>query len=230
MTEYRKPFSNLPFGQRFEDAYFQSGIIDNNLRGYVAELLLLEALGQRAQLVSHGWHAWDIDLGNREDSYPNYLRIQVKNSAKVQTWSEVERNLEDAAGKFQLRLSKPDHLRVDLETPNDRCQAVRDAFSCDLFTLMFHTESDRDKCDQRDPSQWVVYLVPTSPNCGAITAEELDDLVKRSSNGQLRPSTERSTNSLANGIRGRLPIAPIPLTELTAKTCFDAVQPSDFHS
>lgn len=88
--------------------FLSSNLIDNNLRGYWIEAMVAEALGPNCQCVSGAWHVWDLQFGKSQDEYPNRIRIQVKNTARLQTWTHFSRN--PSACQWELRARRKPSL------------------------------------------------------------------------------------------------------------------------
>ena len=190
--------------------FFDTRLIDNNLRGNLAEAMVADQLGEPWRIVSGGWHAWDIQFGPDDASYPERIRLQVKNAAAVQTWHHED----SAPSKPKFTLSyrpRPYYWDRDANTP---CEDL--GFLCDAYVLCLHGETRKEQVDHRDLEQWQVYLLPVVGPNNAVTSSEFDWMNKKartSRNG--RSSTERTASTLSKGIRGRPKIAPIPMKELT---------------
>ncbi|MCI2397843.1 hypothetical protein [Aliiroseovarius subalbicans] len=172
--------------------------------------MLAEALGQECQTVGLGWNLWDLQIGKATASFPERIRIQVKNSAKTQPWNTRTQRLSETSFKLDWR-KKPDYF--DRDFPNVQCET--EGFMCDLFILCHHAEEDFTTSDHRDPTQWEFYLLPTRGVHSAITPAELDSLRRAIATGANRSSTIRRPTTLNRGIRGRPAIEALSISELS---------------
>lgn len=199
--------------QRFVDEFIGGRLIDNNLRGYWCEAMVAEALGEECSLVSGGWHAWDLQIGASSAACPERIRIQVKNSANLQTWQSGKAARSDPSFKLTYR-RKPSYF--DRDFPELPCE--NQGFLCDVFILCLHmweNEGAIDRADHRDPKQWQFYVCPVvGPNC-SVSNQELKRLDDKVTAGSRSASLLRKPKTLEQGIRGRKPILPVGITDLT---------------
>ena len=197
---------------RLTRSVFDQKVIDNQYRGVWAEFMVADALGERCQVVSHGWHPWDLQIGDSKSEFPNRIRIQIKNTARIQTW----RRPEDAPSKCQWELKmrkKPAYFERD--NPGVSCEDY--GYLCDLFVLCHHPLEDPDAVDHRDPSQWHFYLVPVTPDHSIFPVKPMRE-------GQKSPSCYTVVpKSLRKGIRGRPPIKPLAFDQLRIDEIFRAL-------
>lgn len=104
--------SSDQISNRLMDSLLSERIMDNSLRGYWCEAMVAEALGPECKLVSQGWYPWDLQIGPDESEVPDRIRIQVKNSARLQQWNLENGKLSDC--QFNLKYSKrPDYFERD---------------------------------------------------------------------------------------------------------------------
>jgi hypothetical protein len=197
---------------------FHQPIMDNTMRGFWCEYMIAEALGERCNIVGTGWHAWDLQIGNSEDSFPSRVRIQVKNSAKLQIWNTVSGKLSNCSFNLTFR-KRPFYFERD--NPEIPCEEY--GFMCDLFILCLHKEEDVAKADQTNPKQWDFFLVPVVGELSGVTPKELaatSDQCK--ANG--KPSAcMRQPHTMEKGIRGRPPIKPIGIEHLTVESIYNSL-------
>lgn len=191
------------------EGIFDKPIIDNAMRGYFCEYMIAEALGDECQLVGAGWHPWDLQIGPSEEELPNRIRIQVKNSARLQLWTH--NNHSDCSWSLKAR-RKPSYY--DQYYPDTPCEDL--GFLCDLFILCLHDITDLQIADQRDPEQWKFYLVPVVGKNRAVTQGEYDWLINNLKD-KATSSLVRKPHTLERGIRGRQPIAPAHFKDLSTK-------------
>ncbi len=190
---------------------FDRPIMDNTFRGYWCEYMLAEAIGEECRHVGEGWHAWDMQLGEDTQDFPDRIRVQVKNSAARQIWHTDK----DSTSKCQWMLSyrkRPDYLGMDgVQIP---CE--KQGFMCDIFILCLHDRSD-DHADQRDPHQWKFYLVPVIGPNTSLTPVELE-YVKGMFEKTGKPSTcIRTMATIEKGIRGRPVLSPLAISEISVE-------------
>lgn len=186
-------------------------LIDNNLRGYWCEAMLAEALGRECRISSHGWHPWDLQICPNEAEWPERIRIQVKNAARLQTWNAMSGKLSDANFKLAYK-RRPSYF---FQTwPGVPCDEI--GFHCEVFALCYHPVEDAVRADHRDPDQWQVYLLPAvGPRCG-ITPVELEACRRAvAENGRTVSYAIRTPATLEKGIRGRPSVPPRSIRELS---------------
>lgn len=205
---------------RLVTEFLSAPILENALRGYLCEAMLAEQLGPLCRITSHGWAPWDLEIGPRTGTCPDRIRIQVKNSARLQTWHAEGHPASDSLFNLTWRHRPSYWMRDAADVP---CE--EEGFLCDLFALCHHPVEDRTLADQTDPAQWQVYLLAADPACGHVTTGEIAACratlarTGRPSSAQRRPAT------LAQGIRGRRDARPIPLVSLTLADVAKALVP-----
>lgn len=125
------------------DDLYDVPIIGNIYRGDYVERLIVLSLGTGFHLVSADWAGWDIesDAG---------LRIEVKQSAALQTWSAADT---PAKGKFSIE------EKQGYWVAGNRWIA-EPGRPADLYILAWHPIDDRDLADHREPAQWRFFVVP----------------------------------------------------------------------
>ncbi|WP_420413206.1 hypothetical protein [Roseibium sp.] len=116
-------------------------LIDNTHRGEVAELIVLEALGNRYEHAG-GWGYADIVSGP--------VTIQVKQAAKRQVWGPSKTLSYNI--KKQKQYFEEDNLTVVLDTPERLCN---------VYIFAMHNNPEID-ANHWDASQWVFCAVPTN--------------------------------------------------------------------
>ena len=193
-------------------------LIDNSLRGYWCEAMLAEALGASCRIVSHGWAAWDLEIPHPDTA--QMIRVQVKNSASLQTWHSRQSKPSKCSFNMTMRAA-PFYLAQDSTS-----QQVDFGFHCEVFALCHHFVSDVYNADHRMPDQWNIFLVPSDPNLGAITQEEFDWAQEKCRTSGRPVNLQRRPESLEEGIRGRAPVKPVLASELTPEHLFAALKNS----
>ena len=198
--------------QRLMSEFFDKPILENNLRGYWCEAMVAEALGKDCHVSSGGWAPWDLQIGKHSDLYPDRIRIQVKNSARLQTWHGPEAVGSQSSFNLVYR-GCPAYWERDY---SDRA-CEKSGFLCDVFALCFHSHTGRETIDQRDPAQWSVYLISAHPADGDITDAEFNGCKRRFDQTNRPRSLQRRPETLEIGIRGRRLVRPIPLQDLNIR-------------
>jgi hypothetical protein len=192
------------------DDLLGSKIIENSLRGYWCEQMLAETLGPECKVISSGWHPWDLQIGPDQAEFPERIRIQVKNSAARQTWHGLDANTSRVTFDLPYRRIPAYFAR---QFPETICEA--EGFLCDIFALCYHPVWNIEEVDQTDPAQWLTYLLPSRPEFGAITEAEYRQVKEGFDLNGKRSSLQRRPNTMELGIRGRKPIRPISVKDLT---------------
>ncbi len=188
------------------------------MRGLWCECMIAQAIGANCKIVSSGWWPWDLQLGHNHAEFPDRIRIQVKSSARLQLWNQKTDRRSDCIFNLTYR-RVPSYFQRDSE--GVACEPV--GFMCDLYALCFHGEKDVEIANQTDPSQWVVYLVPTNPELGAITDAEIAYAHANLTTNGRSSAVQRRPSTIERGIRGRRPIQPIPVGEVTEQVIRDSL-------
>ena len=134
--------------ERLFQQLYNRTLINNVDRGVYVEYMIELALQELdpAWGCLPGWSMWDLE--NKRSG----ARIEVKQSAKQQTWPEGSPRLASAP-RFGVAPTK----RWDSEKRKYVGESQRRA---DLYIFAYHSEGDRDVADHRRPDQWEFYLVP----------------------------------------------------------------------
>ena len=203
--------------RRIEREFLGNRLIENSLRGYWCEAMLAEAFGADVKIASNGWHPWDLQIGDDNATYPDRIRIQVKNAAVAQTWHTQRSNRSTPLFSLKYR-RRPYHL----EQAQTLVPCEPEGFLCEVFALCYHPKEVHE-ADHRNPQQWFVYLLPViGPNC-AVSEIEFAYLRQRVSESGKPSQTQRAPGTLERGIRGRPPIQPIPVQDLSIGDLFDCL-------
>ena len=207
--------------RRANKELFDNRLMDNAIRGYWCEAMVAEALGSSCKIVGGGWNAWDIQIGEDLDTFPDRIRIQVKSSARLQIWNKMNGKLSDSTFNFTYRKKPAYH---DDSFPSVNCEDI--GFLCDLYVLCLHDEADINIADQRDPNQWKFYLVPVvGKNCYFSEGElaKVHDLI--ASGQQKSSSFNRRPETMEKGIRGWKPLLPLAIKDLDISSIYNALDP-----
>ena len=135
--------------ERLFDRLYDRPIIDNVDRGVYVEYMIEWALQRLdpAWKCMPGWSMWDLENKN------SGARIEVKQSAMRQTWSQGSEL--GSTPRFGIAPTKSfwdDETATWMETEPQRW--------ADLYIFAFHPECDEEAADHRLPEQWEFYLVP----------------------------------------------------------------------
>lgn len=130
-------FSILEFWQ-----WNQSQLLSNNLRGVLAEFLVMKALG----IKSNGREEWaPYDLITEAG-----IRIEVKSSAYLQNWEQTKHS----KILFGIAPARPWDYAIDKRGS----ESLRNS---DVYVFCVFHEKERDNAQIMDISQWTFYLLPT---------------------------------------------------------------------
>ncbi len=189
---------------------FNQALMENSFRGIWCEYMVAEALGSECKTVGTGWHAWDLQIGESKDAFPQRIRIQVKNSARLQSWN-AETGIESKC-QFNLTLRKrPSYF----EQYNVGVPCEEFGFLCDLYILCLHDDPKRKSANHGDPAQWKFFLLPVVGPKTAVTEQEFVSARRKFLSTRKPTSLMRRPETLPTGIRGRPAIEPIGVSDLT---------------
>jgi hypothetical protein len=111
--------------------------MQNNLRGMYVEAMVAELLGCGWKPSGGDWSGWDIQ-------HEGGVRVEVKQSAKQQTWGEAR-----TAPRFDIKVAAghyPDGVTYVVNHSGKRL--------AHYYIFAWH-----DGSDQRSPSEWNFYVV-----------------------------------------------------------------------
>jgi hypothetical protein len=191
---------------------FDKPLIQNNLRGVWMEYVVADALGPNFKYVGHDWHAWDIQFGSSQATYPKRIRIQVKNTARTQTWGKRLKILSNCRWNISLH-NQPSYF----EKYNPRVPCERYGFLCDLFVLCHHPEEDWCKADHRNLAQWNFYVLPVTRDHTIYPIHEIDQNKR-----QKAKSFIVTPENLVERAKPRM--KPIKIGDLNESSLFDCLK------
>lgn len=123
-------------------------VMSNLIRPHYVEFMIGAALGSAWTVVSADWAGWDLE-------HAEGARIEVKQSAALQTWSgRPSLNSRTTRGSFDVR------RRTGYWTDGGARWLAYEGRSADLFVFAWHPVVEASGADQRDPWQWLFYVVP----------------------------------------------------------------------
>lgn len=157
----------IPFAiTRLAQRCFGQRIIRNDLRGELVEEIVAMALEPEWVLCAGDWAAFDLKQADGP------LRIQVKQSAALQTWHKPDArpptpcfSIKEKSGRWE---------------DGDRWIEERSR-NADIFIFGWHDRTDA-KADHREPNQWQFFVVaerdfPKQKSLGLSTLHRLAKLV-----------------------------------------------------
>jgi hypothetical protein len=128
---------------------FDRPIMGNLYRPHYVERMVALGLGEGFRLMSADWSGWDIEGGDG-------LRIEVKQSAARQTWTD-RTSLEGRTtpGSFDIA------PRTGYWAEGGTKWVPKPGRHAHVYILAWHPVSEVSKADQRDPTQWRFFVVPS---------------------------------------------------------------------
>ena len=121
-----------------------SNILNNTLRGQVAEYIVTQATGAKVPEIRVEWNSVDVMT-------PENISIEVKSAAYFQSWHQDE----PSKISFNIKKTRP----WDSETNQDEKTPRR---SAQVYVFCLLDNKDRNTIDPLDLSQWKFYILPTS--------------------------------------------------------------------
>ncbi len=147
----RKPeepfiFDEEPIGFSLLDFWIWSGsnVLNNTLRGQIAEYIITKATGATMPAIRLEWESVDIMT-------PQGIKIEVKSTAYFQSWHQDK----PSEIRFNIKKTRP----WDNET-NQPAKTPRRSAQVYVFCLL--ANRDRDTINPLDLSQWKFYILPTT--------------------------------------------------------------------
>lgn len=153
-------FDLAPLLGRLVERLYGHRLVRNVLRGELVEQIVLDSLGA-------GWIAAE-DYGSWDIAHHSGFRIQVKQSAALQTWHS------ELSGPSRPRFMIDERLgysqqKLAVDEPRAR--------HCEVFVFAWHPIFSKE-ADHRDASQWLFYVVaePVLPKQKSIGLSGLSSL------------------------------------------------------
>lgn len=136
-------FTNSSAVAKTTEALFGQPLVTNVYRGVLVEAMIAEALAGSWQWVSRDWAPHDFEN-------PGGLRLEVKQSALLQSW----------ATKPGIKWRPSFDIALRKKTWCEDATAWADgATRPEIYVFAFHPVTDRSVADHRDPMQWEFYPV-----------------------------------------------------------------------
>lgn len=145
-----------------------SDILSNATRGILAEFIVSKALNADIKKVRTEWGAYDLLT-------PEGIKVEVKSSAYLQTWDQVEHS----KISFGVRQAKPYGIDIGKRVEI----AIR---SADIYVFCLLKHLDKSTVNPLDLNQWEFYVCST---------EELNNYVKNQKTLSLN-ALKKLTNSI----------------------------------
>lgn len=121
----------------------QSNLLSNNLRGHLAEFIVMKALG----IESDGRQEWaPYDVITKEG-----IKIEVKSAAYLQDWEQTK----PSTIKFGIAPAAAWDWEIDKRSTEKRRHS-------DVYVFCVFEEMDRTKANPLDMEQWRFYVLATS--------------------------------------------------------------------
>jgi hypothetical protein len=120
---------------------FGKPLVQNNLRGLVAEVIVGYALEPDWEWCSGDWLGWDFE-------HADGTRLEIKQSAARQTWTAPDKPRTPA---FDIRARSGYYLGAEWRAGNGR--------NAHIYLFAYHFVANTS-ADHRDPQQWLFYVVP----------------------------------------------------------------------
>ena len=168
--------------QRLVERVFNQRLISNVERGPYVECLIELALSELRPpwSLTDTWASWDLEQAERG------ARIEIKQSAALQTWSEPSAG---ASPKFDIA------PRSGYDGENGWVATEPPQRHADLYVMAWHDETDPNVADHRLPEQWRFYVVPEHrlpPGQKSITLRPLSRLAEACGFDDLAETVERA--------------------------------------
>ena len=129
---------------------FDVPIMGNLYRPHYVERMVAIGLGEGFKLVSADWAGWDIEG-------PKGLRIEVKQSAARQTWTDRPSLAgKPTTGSFDIAPRKGYYSDGGSEW------VPKPGRHAHIYILAWHPIADETEADHREPAQWLFFIVPAN--------------------------------------------------------------------
>ncbi len=135
--------NQLPFVLSDFWRWYASNLLDNTMRGMLAEYLVAIAIGAKGS-IRQEWDAWDLTT-------PAGIKIEVKSSAYLQNWHQEK----PSSIRFGIQ---PTHS-LQSETGKYQSELKRQA---DFYVFCLFTAREKKFSNPMQLAQWDFYVLPTS--------------------------------------------------------------------
>lgn len=156
-------FNGMPAGFLLNDfwAWQASDLLNNTLRGVLAEFIVATAMGNDISQARQDWDAYDL-------LYENRWRVEVKSSARLQSWEQK------SPSKVQFSI-RPTRAWSAEEGYSETVVRQSDVYVFCLFACEY-----RETANPLILDQWEFYILPTfvlNEECGDQRSISLSQLL-----------------------------------------------------
>lgn len=135
-------YRSLPFTMLDFWRWSSSSLLDNTMRGLLAEYLVAKAIGAQEN-VRHEWSRWDLTT-------PSGIKIEVKSAAYVQNWHQRQ----PSAIRFGIQPTRG----WDAASGKYEHESKRQA---DYYIFCLFTAVEKNAANPLQLKQWVFYVLAT---------------------------------------------------------------------
>lgn len=139
-------FDNMPAGYNMLNDFWKwqaSDLLNNTLRGALAEFIVAKALGIETKKPRIDWEPYDLLFNDK-------LRIEVKSTAYLQSWEQKR----DSVLHFSISPRRAWYTKTGYEEEPRR--------HSDIYIFCVFTEKKRDRANPLNLDQWEFYPVLTT--------------------------------------------------------------------
>ncbi|HNT53209.1 MAG TPA: hypothetical protein PKG95_00765 [Anaerolineaceae bacterium] len=124
--------------------WVDSDLVNNALRGELAEYIVARALHLDTSQPREGWAAYDLET-------PSGIKIEVKSAAYLQSWHQNRMS--------DIMFKVPKTRYWDAATNRQAKEKQRQA---DVYVFALLAHQDKQTIDPLNIDQWVFYVLPTA--------------------------------------------------------------------
>ncbi len=142
---------------------FDVPIMGNLYRPDYVERMVALGLGEDFELTSSDWAGWDIEHKLNSRDWPAWdiehtpeFRIEVKQSAAFQTWTDRSPDGKPGKGSFDIA------PRTGYFPRSGGPFVEKAGRLSHVYILAWHPIEKRAEVDQRDPDQWRFFIIPAT--------------------------------------------------------------------
>lgn len=155
-------YNGMPVGVLLNDfwSWNSSDLLNNTLRGALAEFIVASAIGLDTSVSREDWTAYDLETESG-------VKIEVKSSAYLQSWNEERLS----KIRFSIRPSRAWDTDTDYSDESKRWS--------DLYVFCLYASKERTESPLH-LENWEFYVLPTyllNENCGTQKSITLNSLL-----------------------------------------------------
>ncbi len=143
---------------------YDQPIMSNLARPPYVERMVARVLGDNWQHVGSGWNGWDVE------HKPSGARLEVKQSARRQSWTESGKFKANDSPRFDIR------HRSGQYAADGKTWIAGDVRPADIYVFAWHSRFDPiEGVDHRIPDQWEFFVLAEQklPNMKSIGLSSL---------------------------------------------------------